>query len=323
MNDLVLIEYSNSVDFGDILYHNGFENRVYLNADVSKPTYELEEEGTEDADGEFSPTFQKWAKKYSIQFYAQEFLADALTLMTLHDQVYVTLKNGENSQVLDIDVEPVWDNNIECWAEVTMTFVTDYIIRKNCDENFGIGCIDTVYTSGYAPQDADDGSTGQANWNTPIGSGGIMFFYTTLTNGQYYGTNDIPVGFYQSDGGSWTLLDMSNGSFGDTTLTDCVYLVKMGIVYSKMPYIYSVTDNGNGTATIYMTPTGLSNQFLQAQYDDGGWTDIGDPQYESAFVSGVTVTTGAGTFDFRLQWYNHSCTYGTGNEVNQTITVSP
>ncbi len=327
MNDYILIEYSNSVDFGDIVYHNGFENKVYLNADVSKPEYELIEEGVENGDNEFSPTYQKWSKKYLIEFYAQEFLVDALTLMALHDQVTVTLKNGESSLVKDVEVSPEWDAKIECWAKVTIKFATNYLVRKGCDENFAYGCLEEVVetSSGYGtPYDADDGGAGQAMWEQTgslAPNGTIAFFYTEIPIGDS-GYTGSPLGFYRFNGVTkvWDLIDMENGQLGATGLTDCLFLTKNGNSYFKMPYIRSLTDDGGGDATIYASAYGFENNFYQVQVNDGGWADIGDPQLASVFENGFTVSPGVGNFDFRIKWYTHGCEYGTGNEVNEDIT---
>jgi len=323
VNDYILIEYSNSVDFGDILYQNTFENRIYLDADVSKPEYEIVEEGTENGDGEFFPTFQKWAKKYSITFYAQEFLVDALTLMTLHDQITVTLRNGEASNVLDAEVEYKWDSNIECWAEVTLSFVTDYIIRKKCDENSTTCGTAVVSTGGI--YDADDGGAGTDKWDytTSSTNGEIAFFYTGYADGVYSGTVAIPVGFYMLTGGVWVLMDMEDGAFGDiTTIASVVFIVKSGLYYYRLPYIVSVTDETGGDATIVAISAQIENTFFQVQYDTGGgYISLGSPQQASAFDLGVTLSPGAGVLiNFRILWYTHSCTYGVGNVIAQTIT---
>jgi len=330
MNNYILIEYSNSVDFGDIVYHNTFGNKVFLKADVSKPEYELLEEGIENGDGEFEPTFQKWAKKYSIRFYAQEFQVDALTLMALHDQITITLKNGESSNASDVEVTPKWDADIECWAEVTIKFTTSYILRKGCDTNMDSGCQQSVVSaleSGVAviPQDADDGVGGEDHWDgtDPVSSGTIMFFYTALEGGSSVYTGD-PLGFYQySSTNGWELIEIENGQFGETGLTDCLFLVKSLPYYYKLPFIRSVTDDGGGDCTISCYGIGVESDFYQAQksvHAADVWTDLGDPQLASVFNDGFQLSPTAGDWDFRIKWYTHSCEYGYSNEVNKVVT---
>ena len=324
MSDYILLEYSNSHDFGDIAYHNSFINRVYLDADVSKPEYELLEEGIEDADGEFDPTFQKWAKKYSIVFYAQEFLVDALTLMTLHDQVYITLQNGESSQVLDVDVSYKWDADIECWAEVTISFVTTYVIRKNCDEDFDYQCHEALITCASV-YDAD--GAGAAEWaRTDVGNLETAFFYTAYGDGQYEGTDAIPVGFYKGVDGAWVRQLLGTGGFGDVTdlsgAGDCIFLSEALPFYSRVPFIWNVVNETLGFATIWSLVNGIESTFFQVYVNDGsGYVAKGSPALASDFIHGYTVNSGAGgALDFKILWYTHSCTYGYSNIVTQAIT---
>jgi len=326
MSDYILLEYSNSHDFGDIAYHNSFINRVYLDADVSKPEYELLEEGIEDADGEFDPTFQKWAKKYSIVFYAQEFLVDALTLMTLHDQVYITLQNGESSQVLDVDVSYKWDADIECWAEVTISFVTTYVIRKNCDEDFDYQCHEALITCASV-YDADDGGAGQTHWEkTDVGNLETAFFYTATGGSFYVGTDAIPAGFYGGVDGVWVRQELGTGGFGDVTdlsgAGDCIFLSEALPRYAKVPYIRQIDDETLGFAKVYAYADGIENTFFQVYRDDGGGYDaVGSPALASDFIHGYTVNSGAGVgILFKILWYTHSCTYGYSNIVTKTIT---
>ena len=319
MNEFVKIEYSNSVDMAGVVYHNTFMNRLYLDADVSKPQYVIDEDGIEDADGEFDPTFQKWAKKYSITFYAQEFLVDALTLMTLHDQIYVTLKNEESSQVLDVEIEYTWDSDIECWAEVVLTFTTDYIVKRKCDGNMQQGCEEPVCVADDA-YDAD--GAGATRWAGDGSTAGeISFFYTALEGGDSVYTGS-PLGFYQRSSSGWTLIDIGDGNFGEVTgLGGLGYVSKSGDYYYKIPFIRAVVDDGSDDATISCYARGIESNFYQAQYNSGGWADLGDPQLASAFDEGFQVTPGAGVdIEFRILWYTHGCEYGYSNVVTQTIT---
>ena len=324
MNDYILIEYSNSVDFGDILYQNTFENKIYLDADVSKPEYEIVEEGTENGDGEFFPTFQKWAKKYSITFYAQEFLVDALTLMTLHDQITVTLRNGEASNVLDAEVEYKWDSNIECWAEVTLSFVTDYIIRKKCDENQDTSCITAVCVADDV-YDADDGGAGTARWLAPeTYPGETSFFYISSAACGVY--NAFGVGFMKSIDNVWTSIDLEVGEMGEVTgLTDPSWLVRVtDVQYNRMPYICSIVALGGGNIQVFADSDGVEDMFWQLQRvenpDPFPGDNLGSPQLATAFKLGYTIQAGVNTWKFRIHWYTHSCDYGYSNTVVLLVT---
>ena len=323
MNDYILIEYSNSTDFGDILYQNTFVNRIYLDADVSTPEYELVEDGEENGDGEFFPSFQKWSKKYSITFYAQEFLVDAITLMALHDQINITLKNGESSNVKDIEVDPTWDSNIECWAEVVITFSTMYITRVGCDENMETTIVASVTADDV--YDADDGGAGSARWANPqLYPEQTSFFYINTADGEYVGGTGQRIGFYKSTNGEWVSISLADGSFGGVTaFTDAEWLYKISdYQYQRVPYITSVTDETGGVAKVTVVSSGIEGSFLQLQQDTGGgFADIGDPLVAGSWGGGHDVTVGAGVgIVFRVYCYTHSADYGYSNEVTQTIT---
>jgi len=327
MNDYIIIEYSNSADFGNILYQNDFANKLYLDADVSKPEYELLEDGIENGDGEFIPTFQKWAKKYSIEFYAQEFLVDALTLMALHDQINVTLKNGESSNVTDIEIAYEWDSTIECWAKVTIKFSTSYITRTKCSENMSVW--DTVpVAESPSIYDADDGGAGQTFWEgTGATSNSVGVFYTAYSDGEYGGD---PIGFYKYVDGAWEKQDIEDGKFIDVlslsgaSPPECTYLVKGGNYLYRIPFLSSVTDNGDCTATVIAYSPFIENTFYIVEYDDGlggGYVEDANGGYvASSFLAGIVVASNDGLFDFRIKWYTHNGDIGYSNVVAQTIT---
>jgi len=92
------VEYYNSSDIDSIDYTNGdyaqFSNKLLVNTKLNKAEYEFEEEGTEDGDGEFLPTFMKRTKKQRFVFYAPEYILDAITLIPMHSTVTVTTNLG-------------------------------------------------------------------------------------------------------------------------------------------------------------------------------------------------------------------------------------
>lgn len=138
--DFLKIEYRSIHDLGEkILYQNGFQNKVYLDVNVKAPTYPITESGEENGDGDFIPTFQKWQKRYTFTTYVPEFLADALTLLPLHDYVWITFQNNETNKVKDIEVETDWqdigstDETQSCFCKITISFAVDSIITIGCN----------------------------------------------------------------------------------------------------------------------------------------------------------------------------------------------
>jgi hypothetical protein len=139
------IEYSNTYDFGDrILYQTDFGNIVYLDVNVKSPTYPIEEEAVENGDKDISLTFQKWQKRYSFSTLVFEFMADALTLLPLHDYIWITFPNGESNRVTDVEVEVDFqdlgntDETNACMCRVNVSFAVDSIITTGCNNNMEI-----------------------------------------------------------------------------------------------------------------------------------------------------------------------------------------
>jgi len=121
---MIKIEYWNSYDILDIHYEHSYSNRFYLNVDVKKPAYVVVREATENSLGESVNTFLRWEKQYSFELYCNEPLADAISAITLHDNVWVTLSNGYSGKVKDFLSEIAW-TEIDGLAKVNVTFVSN------------------------------------------------------------------------------------------------------------------------------------------------------------------------------------------------------
>ena len=120
---MIKIEYWNSYDIADVRYEDGYKNRLWLDVDVKKPLYPIDRESYENGAGEEMNVFIRWSKQYSFEIYCLEPLVDALTLITLHDNVWITFDNGYSSKVKDFIAQPAWQE-IENVALVTVTFIT-------------------------------------------------------------------------------------------------------------------------------------------------------------------------------------------------------
>ena len=70
-------------------------------------------------------------------------MADALSTLPLHDSVWIRQKTGEESQVKDIEIDVDWEDmgtevQKGCFAKVTVSFVTNFMLFKNCTSNMTI-----------------------------------------------------------------------------------------------------------------------------------------------------------------------------------------
>ncbi len=129
---MIRIEYWNTYNIIDVSYQNsGYKNRFWLDVDVKKPIYLVEQEAYENGTGDTLPTFLKWSKKYQFEIYCLEPLVDALTAITLHDNVWVMLDNGYESKVKEFTVDPQW-TEIDNLCKCTVSFVAfSHIVNGN------------------------------------------------------------------------------------------------------------------------------------------------------------------------------------------------
>ena len=121
---MIKIEYWNSYDILGVHYESGYKNRFWLDVEVKKPQYVVDREAFENSLGESVNTFLKWSKQYQFDVFCLEPLADALTTITLHDNVWVTLDNGYSAKVKDFIANAVW-SEVDNVCKVTVTMITN------------------------------------------------------------------------------------------------------------------------------------------------------------------------------------------------------
>ena len=167
MNKYLKFEYWNTCDLGNIYYQGGQHFIFYLDADVAEPFHEEVEDGQENGDGDFIPTYRRQMKRYRIRTgLIPDYLIDAIQRMKLHDHIELTFKSGEVEQIYNIDVEPEWQFEKYAWqGTVTLTF--------DMDESITVGaCCDNLTVTDAIPEwywIATDGSddTGDGHYTTP------------------------------------------------------------------------------------------------------------------------------------------------------------
>lgn len=152
MNKYLKLEYWNTCDLGNIYYQGGQKFWFYLDADVAEPFHEDVEDGQENGDGEFIPTYRRQMKRYIIRTgLLSDYLIDAIQRMKLHDNIYLTFKTGEIEQIYNVDCEAEWQFEKYAWqGTVTLTF--------DMDESITVGaCCDNlvVQTGGSEPEPDD------------------------------------------------------------------------------------------------------------------------------------------------------------------------
>lgn len=142
ISDKCILTYYNTNDLGGIDYTNSghaqFKITFIFDATLAKPDYIIEEEGTEDGDGNVLLLFQRRVKTFKLWFYAPEYIADAMSLVPLHDFVTLTTHYGEENQesgaVYDFSVTTEWMEN-KGLAKITCEFRDSPVIKTTCANN--------------------------------------------------------------------------------------------------------------------------------------------------------------------------------------------
>jgi hypothetical protein len=142
MNKYLKFEYWNTCDLGNIYYQGGQHFWFFLDGDVLEPFHEEVEDGQENGDGDFIPTFRRGMKRYRIRTgLVPDYMVDAIQRMKLHDHIELTFKTGEIEQIYNVDVEMEWVFEKMCHqATVVLTFDMDEkIVVGACCDNLPIG----------------------------------------------------------------------------------------------------------------------------------------------------------------------------------------
>jgi hypothetical protein len=143
------------------IYQTGFSNLLYLDAMIAEPTYKIDEEGEEDAEGNFVALRTRVEKTLKLDtVLLPEFLVDALAGIALH----TTKQIGRYLEANTLKVTPTW-NKKGCAATVEITFLDGAAaVNEGCGTAASFMPIDL---SGFVPAACD--GTG-ATWASDAGT---------------------------------------------------------------------------------------------------------------------------------------------------------
>jgi hypothetical protein len=279
-NKYLKFEYWNTCDLGNIYYQGGQHFWFYLDGDVLEPFHEDTEDGQEDGEGDFIPTYRRQMKRYRIRTsLIPDYLIDAIQRMKLHDNIELTFKTGEVEQIYNLDIEPEWQFEKYCWqGTVTMTFDMDEkVVLGACCDNLTVTPaviteVNTIITGRafYVSNDGDDGDDGQTEttaWQTlaKVQSSSfepedcIVFRRGDTFRGSLYkdtesGSLGLPITFgcygTNSAGNVWKTTatlgtlqnDISNLIFNNEASCG-VKVINIGLVDTQGDFFYNTADN--------------------------------------------------------------------------------
>ena len=313
--NLLKISWWNDYDLGDILYQDGFRNVIYLDVEVEKPEYNTTIESDLNGDNVEISKFRKWEKVYKFEFWGQEDLVDAFTLMQIHDNIEVTLQSGDVIQVLknSLKAEPAWEQ-IGCLAKISVSFAEDYIVAGNCNENMNVEC----YCADPGEFDKLDDVANKSTWT--FGHSVLWFDTEDIQYKKYtatlqtFNTNaqwvDVIVNQYEC----YTNLGVSIG-WG----TGTVWFYDGQFWHLFPGYLISLAWTGVGelTVTAYILPGTFGTVYLKTPADapegpGGGIWDLTGVDYTADELAAGVVLTGllSQSYDVRIDVWNHTCGYG-------------
>ncbi len=134
MNKYIVLTWNNSCPINDILFGLTDPYIMYIDSDILKPRYEIEEDGAQDGNGEFVPTYQKLTKIYNLTISPIiESQVDALHIMSMCDTVTIRDKNFDEYIIKQGSIQLTVEWLTDEYASVEMAFqVDDVVVRNNC-----------------------------------------------------------------------------------------------------------------------------------------------------------------------------------------------
>jgi hypothetical protein len=134
----LIMNFSNSCDLGDILYHEGFTQTIWFESETLEPSFPTEEEGLKDGEGKYIRTFARQVKKYLAKTLVMpDFMADVFYRMKLHDTVELVNLVGDVNDVYNLEVEHEWLFDDKYYVRFNLTFDYDEaFIIGGCCNNF-------------------------------------------------------------------------------------------------------------------------------------------------------------------------------------------
>ena len=125
----LIINFSNTCDLGEILYHEGFTQTIWFQSDTMESSFPIEESGQNNGNGRFVRTFARQVKKYLTKTLAMpDYMVDVFHRLKLHDTVELIDLVGDTHDVYNLEVEHEWLFDDKYYAKLDLTFDYDEVV---------------------------------------------------------------------------------------------------------------------------------------------------------------------------------------------------
>lgn len=111
-------------------YHDTTEFELFVAADPIHPAHDITEEGENDSEGAFDPTFQRVEKTLSLDFVAPDYIFDALAHLPLYANKTLEFSDGEVIVLQNTEAKVSWIDS--CTGKITLDFNVLPLIKKGC-----------------------------------------------------------------------------------------------------------------------------------------------------------------------------------------------
>jgi hypothetical protein len=122
---MIHLKYRNNKRIGDLYFPSNFYFECYIDTTIERPQYTINEDAREDQAGDIHRLFQRWEKRQTFRFMGVESLCDAISTLPLMDEVFVN-----NERVFDVNIDVRWEEDMECLANIEVTYNKDKIIKS-------------------------------------------------------------------------------------------------------------------------------------------------------------------------------------------------
>ena len=308
MLDFVIFDYRNKYDMGGILYQTGYRQYFFVDTELSTPAYEIEEDGEQDGDNNFLPTFRKTQKIYNLKFAANAHILDAMYMMQMHvsqfGEVYVQIKNEERAKVLTMAVDETYPQSAEL-SVVTMRIAVDYKLMDSSNK-YTVDCLTSI-----RDDIAGIKTTIASIFNPPLKGiiNEVPYIFDNVTG---Y-VNDV---YIYRFAGQWEAQGLNvAGNVVTTTDGDTYYFD--GARFKKYPIINSYAESSGTYIIKGFIPFGT---FVKLQYKTTGsystWSTIlTASQFKNVGFQFIKTPPLDQWYTLRVYCYDHNCSYGYSNDV--------
>lgn len=132
----LIINFYNTCDLNNMLYHMGFAQTVFLESEPMEMTFPQEERGIENGEGRFVRTFARQIKKYVVRTKEQpDYMVEVFNRMKLHDFIELIDLVGDTNDVYNLEVEADWLWDDKYYASINLTFDYNeaYVVGGCCN----------------------------------------------------------------------------------------------------------------------------------------------------------------------------------------------